>query len=87
LPHLLIRHKVAEFEAWKRVFDSHVAAQREAGLHIDKILRNTDDPSEVVLLFEVTNLERARKLVESPGVAVVQAESGVTDEPDILFLD
>lgn len=84
--HMLVRHRVVEFSRWKRVFDSHAAAQRQAGLRVTHVMRNTADPSEVVLLFEVEDFDRARAFVTSPAVPDVQEESGVLDEPEILFL-
>ncbi len=83
---MLVRHKVADFNAWKRVFDSHAEAQRQAGLRVDRVLRNFDHPNEVFLLFEVTDVEKARAFVSSPAVPEVQKQAGVVDKPDIYFL-
>lgn len=76
MPHLLVRHKVRDFARWKRVFDSHAAAQQKAGLHIRHVLRNADDPSEVVLFFESDDLAKARAFVTSPEVPGTQDEAG-----------
>jgi hypothetical protein len=84
--YLLVRHKVKDFHEWKRVFDMHKSAQREAGLRIEKVLRNLYEPNEVFLFFEVTDLGKARGFVFSPGVPDAQAESDVVDKPDIYFL-
>jgi hypothetical protein len=84
--YLLVRHKVKEFHEWKRVFDSHKDAQRCSGLKIEKVMRNLYDPDEVFLLFEVTDLAKARSFVFSPEVPNTQAQSGVVDKPDIYFM-
>lgn len=86
MPYLLVRLKVADFAKWKRVFDSHAEAQRQSGLRLDKVLRNLDDPNEVVTWFEVTDLAKARGFVTSPAVPRAQEDSGVVDKPDIYFL-
>lgn len=86
MTYMLVRHKVADFSNWKRVFDSHSAAQKESGLGVEKVLRNVDDPNEVFLLFEVTDLEKARGFVSSPEVPEAKQQSGVVDNPDIYFL-
>ena len=83
---LLVRHKVADFDNWKRFFDSHVIAQQESGLRVEKVLRNLDDPTEVVPWFEVTDLEKARAFVNSPEVPDARQQSGVVDQPDTCFL-
>jgi hypothetical protein len=82
----LVRHKVADFAVWKDVFDSHLTAQEESGLRIEKVLRNVEDPNEVILLFEVTDLEKARAFVSTPEASEAKQRSGVADEPDIYFL-
>jgi len=85
--HLLVRHKVADFEAWKAVLDSHAEAQRKAGLTVQHIFRDVADPSEIFLLFEVDDLEKARRFVSSPEVPDAQRESGVIEKPEIIFLE
>lgn len=70
----------------ERVFDSHAAAQQQAGLRVQKILQNVDDPNEVVLLFEVADLQKEPGFVSSPAVSGARQQSGVVDTPDIYFL-
>lgn len=84
--YLLVRHKVKEYYEWKRVFDTHKEAQRHSGLRIERVMRNLYEPNEVFLLFEVTDLAKARGFVFSSEVPTAQAESGVVDKPDIYFL-
>lgn len=86
MTYLFCRHKVADFDQWKRVFDAHAEAQREAGLHVEKVLRNVEDPNEVFMFFRVTDIEKARAFVTAPEVPDAQTESGVVDKPDIYFL-
>ncbi len=84
MPLLICRQRVADFERWKRVFDSHAAAQRASGLHLERIFRNLDDPNDVVALFRVTDLEGARKFVTSPDVPKAQEESSLLGKPALL---
>lgn len=86
MPYLLVRLRVTDFARWKQVFDSHAEAQWQSGMLVEKVLRNLDDPSEVVTWFEVTDLEKARAFVSSPDVPRAKEESGVVDTPDIYFL-
>lgn len=86
MPYLLVRHKVSDYSRWKLVFDSHLAVQQQAGLRITHVLRNLDDPNEVVLLFEADDLQKAKGFVYSPNVPEAQQQAGVSDKPDIYFL-
>jgi hypothetical protein len=86
MTYMLCRNRVADFAAWKRVFDSHAAAHGEAGLHLQGLWRNVDDPHEVFFLFAVDDVAKARAFVAAPDVPDAQRESGVLDRPDIYFL-
>jgi hypothetical protein len=50
------------------------------------LLRNSDDPNEVVLLFETQDLQRARDFAASSDLREKMQEAGVVDKPDIYFL-
>jgi hypothetical protein len=53
MPYLLVRHKVEDYERWKPVFDhDHGATREQSGSKGGRILRNADDPNELVILLE-----------------------------------
>ncbi len=35
MKYMLVRHKVADFARWKKIFDSHKEAQEKAGLKLE----------------------------------------------------
>lgn len=53
---MLIRHKVRDFETWKAGYDAHQPKRDKAGLTEKYLLRNSDDPNEVVILHEAQDL-------------------------------
>ena len=59
----------------------------EAGLTEKHLLRNANDANEVVLLFEATNLSRAKAFAESAALREARQRVGIVDEPDIYFLN
>lgn len=85
--YLLCKHKVADFTQWYRVFESHAEAQREAGLHLLHVLRDTTDPNLVVLLFRADDLNKARAFTQAPDAGKAAQVSGVIGVPEILFLN
>lgn len=86
MQHMLCRQRVTDFGQWKAVFDSHASAQREAGLHIQHVWRNLDDPDDVFMLFEVTDIAKARGFVTAPDVPKAVEESGATGRAEVIFL-
>ena len=87
MPHLLVRHKVSDFSKWKPAYDAHLPARKEAGLKEEHLLRNVDDPNEVILLFEIEELEKAKEFGASARLREAMRDAGVVDKPDIYFLD
>ena len=86
-PQILVRHKVRDYEAWKRVFDDHSTTRASHGSKGGRLFRNADDASEVFMLLEVEDLDRARDFITSDDLREKMAEAGVTDQPDIYLLD
>ena len=85
--YLLIRHKVRDFSAWKPAFDAHKAARVEAGLTDKQLLRSASDPNEVVIVCEAKDLNRARAFSESADLRETMQKAGVSEKPDIYFLN
>ena len=87
MKYMLVRHKVADFETWKKVFDSHAEDQKKAGFTLERVMRNTEDPKELFLLLNVSDSESARAFVTAPAADVAADQSGVLDVPDCWYLD
>ena len=85
--YLLIRHKVADFASWKPAYDAHGPARANAGLKEERLLRSIDNPNEVVLLFSAQDLNKAKQFGASDDLRQRMQQAGVTDKPDIWFLN
>lgn len=83
---MLIRHRVKDFGEWKRGYDDHLPKRVEAGLAEKYLLKEEQDPNQVIILFEVEDLDRARTFAESADLKERMRQVGVVDKPDIYFL-
>jgi hypothetical protein len=83
---MLVRHKVADFTKWKPVYDAHSSARQKAGLKEEHLFCNAEDPSEVLLLFSVEDVDKAKAFAASDDLREAMAKAGVSDKPDIYFL-
>ena len=84
---MLFRHKVRDFKSWKAGYDAHQPKRVEAGLTEKYLLRSSDDPNEVVALFEAQDLNRAKEFAASAELRGKMQELGVVDKPDVYFLN
>lgn len=82
----LVRHKVADFSKWKPVYDAHLPARQKAGMKEKYLLRNIDAPNEVVIFFELEDVQKAREFSNSSDLRETMQKSGVVDKPDIYLL-
>jgi len=87
MPQLLVRHKIADYAKWKPVFDGHASMQKAAGITSGRLFHSADDASEIVILFEVQDIERAREFTQSEDLKKAMEQSGVVDMPDIYLLE
>ena len=87
MTHMFVRHKVADFDEWKSVYEDHRLARVAAGLKDLYLWRNEGDPSEVILLFEVSDVAKAKAFTSSPDAKEKMQAEGVQATPEIVFLD
>jgi hypothetical protein len=66
VPTIVIQHPVADFQAWKKAFDSDPMGRARSGVIRHMIFRTADDPNFVVVNLEFASLEHAQKFL--PGL-------------------
>ena len=86
MPCLLIRHTVQDYSDWKAVFDEQEDLRRANGSQGGRLFRSTES-GEVLVLLEWDDLERARLFADSDDLREAMARAGVTDRPNIWFLE
>ncbi len=87
MPALLIRHRVTDYPAWKRVFDEQESTRWSNGCRGGQVFRNADDPGEMLILLAWDDLMRARLYSQSDELLESMKRAGVTDDPDMWFLE
>lgn len=83
---VIITHKVKDFDAWVKVFDQEGAAQRASEGMVDVALaRATDDPNNVQLVLDITDMEKAKAALFSESKKQLMTSAGVEGKPRIEF--
>ena len=85
LPHVLIIHEVADYAAWKKIFDAAADIRREAGERSYQLLRYESEPERIVHFSAWTSLADARRFFESPRLVRIREEAGVR-APEFIYL-
>ena len=86
MPHVLIIHEVADYAAWKKVFDGAAGIRQEAGERSYQVLRYEKDPNKIVHFSAWTSIAAAKAFFESPKLVQIRQEAGVKS-PDFIYLD
>ena len=86
MPHILIRHKIADFDQWLQIFTSRAGVRKLVGLREERFWRNAADPNDIFILFAAGNLQTALAYVNSPEVRKLMKSAGIIGQPDIHVL-
>jgi heme-degrading monooxygenase HmoA len=76
-PTLLLRQRVADFDAWKKAYDDGLAVLRESGVRRHRVLRSLVDPNVVVIAATFDTLANARAFPDLPGLKQAMTDAGV----------
>ena len=86
MPQVLIIHEVADYDAWKKVFDQAADIRREAGERSYQVLSDAGQPNRIVHFSVWTSHAAARTFFESPRLVQIRAAAGVR-APEFVYLD
>jgi hypothetical protein len=79
MTYMLCRNQVADFARWHAVFTSHEAAHRNAGLRLVHLWRKVEAPNDILFLFEVASIDKAREFIGDADAAKAAQASGVIE--------
>lgn len=86
MQHVLIIHEVANYPAWKKVFDDAAGIRKAAGERTYQVLRYEADANKIIHFSAWTSLAEARAFFESPRLVEIRNQAGVKS-PEFIYLD
>ena len=86
MQHVLIIHEVADYPAWKKVFDGAAGIRKEAGERSYQVLQYEQEPNKIVHFSAWTSIAAARAFFESPRLVKIRQEAGVK-APEFIYLN
>jgi hypothetical protein len=82
---LMVTHRVKDWDAWKKSFDSHKQARMDAGL-VDRALGyEVGDNHLVTIVFIVTDMKKAEDFSKSEDLKKKMEEAGVEGPPTFFY--
>lgn len=86
MPYVLIIHEVADYAAWKKIFDGAAGIRKAAGERSYQVLKYQSDANKIVHFSLWTSIDDAKRFFESPKLVRIRAEAGVKS-PDFMYLE
>jgi quinol monooxygenase YgiN len=84
---MIVKHRVANFEAWKSVFDAMKEVRAQHGWLSTRVLRDATDPNLVTIINHARDLDGIKRYGASPELRTAMAKAGVQGPPEIAFCD
>ena len=85
----LVLHRVADYDAWRKVYDSDTVAelQKAAGVSRESVHRMEGDPDNILVLHYFDSIDAAKSFFAKPELRDAMKNGGVQGEPRIEFFE
>jgi hypothetical protein len=80
---MFVRHKVENYENWKREYDAFDKKAR--GVTAASVYRDADDPSTVIVTHTFNDINTAKKFTDSDDLRSIMERAGVQGAPEIWY--
>ena len=86
MPHMAVQLTIGDYAKWRPVFDKHKPLRDKAGIKNTQVYRNADDPKEVIVWGETSDVAKAREALASQELKAAMKEAGVVGPPKVHVL-
>ena len=87
MSYIYVNHKVKDFNSWKSFFNKDISEQEKSGITPAKLFCSAEDPNDVHILFEASNIEKANNFFSNPRLKTLMHTAGVISEPVVHILE
>jgi quinol monooxygenase YgiN len=80
---LIVRHNVADFAAWRKVYSEVDAVRAKHGCTSERVLQSPSDPNDVVATHEFPSVAQAEAFAGDPALGAAMQRAGVVGAPRV----
>jgi len=84
---LIVNHHVADFDAWKVVFDEHATARDAHGCESSEVLQSVADANAVTIVMQYPSAAAAQGFLDDQSLKAAMGRGGVDAPPTISILE
>jgi erythromycin esterase-like protein len=82
---LTIHCKVKDYATWRTAYDAHDKDRHSAGLTNGRVYRRAEDPNDVVVVLDASDVAKARTWFGSPEQKAIMEKGGVIGSASLRF--
>ncbi len=82
---VFVRHRVADYKAWRKVYESFEAQRRNMGASGHSVFQTIDDPNDLTVWHDFETLQLAKSFATSTVLKDAMAKAGVQGAPTVWF--
>jgi erythromycin esterase-like protein len=83
MPTLAVQLTIGEYAKWRPVFDKYKPLRDNAGLTNVRIYRDSDNPREVIVWGETSDVAKVREALAGQEIRSAMQEAGVVGPPRV----
>ncbi len=80
---LIVHHEVADYAAWRKVYDEFDATRKKMGVTAQAVYQSVDNPNDVVVTHDFKDAATAKAFVDSAELKAAMQKAGVKGPPSI----
>lgn len=82
---MFVRHKVGDYNSWKRIYDEFASVRKLKGVKAASVHRDSNDPNLIIVRHQFEDMSKAKEFYESEDLKSTMAKAGVSGPPEIWF--
>ncbi len=82
---MFVRHMVANYDAWRKVYDEFRSVQKAGGVKAQAVYHAVDNRNDVTVTHDFADLKTAHAFAESAELKKAMQGAGVIGAPTIWF--
>ena len=75
----ILTHDVANYDEWRVGFDAGEPMRAQAGLTIQSVHRDVDNPNRITVIGESPSAEQAKSFLSNPNLQAAMEKAGVSN--------
>ena len=84
---MFVRHQVADYAAWRRVYDTLEPVQKAGGVTAEDVYQAVGDPNDLTVTHEFATIEAAQAFAGSAELRAAMHDAGVVGAPTVWFAE